>query len=244
MVNYQNTKIYRIVNPEYKRFYIGSTVQPLYKRFYKHKINSKKDKPCKFHKFVLDNGGWDGWKIVLIEEYPCENANQKRRREQIHIDRYEYLLNSDRAFVPECIHNKQKAYCKECKGSGICIHNKQKASCKECKGSGICKHNKQKTTCKECKGSSICIHNKRKAICKECKGSGICIHDNYKQQCKECKGSSICIHNKQKAFCKECNPVYCDVCNSIYSKGSYKKHIKTKLHTNKLNLLFNYEIIM
>jgi hypothetical protein len=104
----------------------------------------------------------------------------------------------------KCIHNKQKRYCKECKGSGICEHNKHKSKCKECKGSGICEHNKQKSNCKECKGSGICEHNKQKSSCKECKGSGICEHNKRKSSCKECKGSGICEHNKEKRFCKEC----------------------------------------
>jgi len=32
----------------------------------------------------------------------------------------------------KCIHDKEKAQCKDCNGSCICIHNKQKARCKLC----------------------------------------------------------------------------------------------------------------
>lgn len=49
-----------------------------------------------------------------------------------------------------CAHNKQKAFCRICKGTQICPHDKQKAFCIQCKGTQICKHNKQKQACKKC----------------------------------------------------------------------------------------------
>ena len=70
--------------------------------------------------------------------------------------------------------------------NNLCIHKKQKATCKECKGSQICIHNKIKFACKDCKGAQICIHNKHKGTCRECQGTAICIHDKQKSHCKEC----------------------------------------------------------
>ena len=123
-----------------------------------------------------------------------------------------------------CIHNKQKAQCKECGGSAICIHNKQKSTCKECGGSEICIHNKQKAQCKECGGSAICIHNKHKSICKECGGSAICIHNKQKSTCKECGGRAICIHNRRKTRCKECGGS--EICPLKYCEKKKNKKYK------------------
>ena len=67
-----------------------------------------------------------------------------------------------------CPHGKQRAFCKECKGSAICPHGKQRAFCRDCKGSAICEHNKQRASCKECKGSAIREHNKQRATCTDC----------------------------------------------------------------------------
>ena len=67
-----------------------------------------------------------------------------------------------------CIHNKQKAQCRDCGGSAFCKHNKWKAQCRECGGSAFCKHNKWKSNCRECGGSAFCKHNKWKARCRDC----------------------------------------------------------------------------
>ena len=122
----------------------------------------------------------------------------------------------------KCEHGKQKANCKDCKGSGICEHGIQKYYCHDCKGGGICIHDKYKRYCKECGGnsfcehdklkrnciicskSSFCIHDKLKTACRECKGSTFCIHDKYKRMCLECSGSAYCVHNKIKNICIEC----------------------------------------
>ena len=55
----------------------------------------------------------------------------------------------------ECVHNKHKAYCKDCGGSQICHHSHYRKYCRDCKGSQICPHDCRKTICIECKGSSI-----------------------------------------------------------------------------------------
>lgn len=103
-----------------------------------------------------------------------------------------------------CIHDRIKAYCKECHGSQICKHDKVKATCKECGGSAYCQHDKLKQYCKECKGSGLCVHGKVKTHCKECGGSALCEHNRQKAQCKECGGCSFCKHGKRKNICKEC----------------------------------------
>lgn len=110
-----------------------------------------------------------------------------------------------------CEHGHRKTYCVSCKGSQICVHNMRKYRCKECNGSGICKHNKLKSSCRECGGSSICIHDKDKRYCKECGGSKLCEHLVEKCRCKICKGSQICIHDKDKRYCRICNgSAYCE----------------------------------
>lgn len=38
-----------------------------------------------------------------------------------------------------CEHEKQRRYCRECKGSAFCEHNKMKIYCKTCDGSRLCK---------------------------------------------------------------------------------------------------------
>ena len=100
-------------------------------------------------------------------------------------------------YIYLCIHNRQKALCKDCGGNQICIHNRQKSICKDCGGSQICIHNRLKSTCKDCGGNDICIHNKLKNRCKHCGGNDICPvkycdkrkNKKYNNYCMRC-----CIH--------------------------------------------------
>jgi len=79
MSNYQNGKIYKIVNDSSNLVYYGSTIQPLYKRFYKHKTQ--------FHlctsKKILDG---ENPQIVLVEDCPCERREQLFKRERYYIE--------------------------------------------------------------------------------------------------------------------------------------------------------------
>jgi len=107
---------------------------------------------------------------------------------------------------PRCIHDRVRARCVECGGSGICIHKKRRNRCKDCGvGSQLCSHGKEKNDCVECGGTSICEHGKRRRRCIECGGAAICEHKKNRQNCLECKGSLFCIHDKKKTRCKICD---------------------------------------
>lgn len=143
-------RIYKIVNDINDEIYVGSTVQKLNRRLNDHKYDSKK--------FIKRNGlyvmvnevGWEHFKIVLIEEFEVDNKNQKLRKEQEYMDSLKPSLNDYNAVLTLCPHNKKRTYCVECKGTSICIHNKYKPHCKDCNGSQFCNHKKLKYKCKEC----------------------------------------------------------------------------------------------
>ncbi len=108
-----------------------------------------------------------------------------------------------------------------------------------------CPHNRQKSRCKECGGTSICEHNRQKSKCKDCGGASICEHNRQKSTCKECGGASLCVHNRRKSTCKECNPMKCNICNQIYSKGTIRGHRKTKIHKKRYQVFqTEYEQLM
>ena len=91
-MNYKNGKIYKIINAVNDKIYIGSTTQPLFKRFYHHKHSSKTNSKIYLYK-AIEEIGIEKFKIVLIEEYPCENKEQLIAREQYHIDLYNSTKN-------------------------------------------------------------------------------------------------------------------------------------------------------
>ena len=91
--DYQNGKIYVIRNSIDNEIYIGSSCQALSKRFQKHKdslTTYKKDR--KLYSKMIELG-IDKFYIELIEEYPCDNFEQLRRREGEIIRELKPVLN-------------------------------------------------------------------------------------------------------------------------------------------------------
>jgi hypothetical protein len=78
-MNYQNGKIYQILNYIDNEIYIGSTCQPLSKRFHQHKQDSKKDN-LQLYKHMEELGN-ENFYIELIENYPCNTKEELRARE-------------------------------------------------------------------------------------------------------------------------------------------------------------------
>ena len=84
MVNYNNGKIYKIINENNEIIYIGSTCEIyLSKRYAKHNYKSPNNK------------------IILIENYSCNSKEELRKREQEVIEEYTNLLNKNRAYITE-----------------------------------------------------------------------------------------------------------------------------------------------
>jgi len=84
MPNYQDSKIYKIVNvndPNDDYVYIGSTTQTLSRRMTDHRTTSTKNPNRKLYQHIIGNGGWINFKIILIENFPCENKEQLLARE-------------------------------------------------------------------------------------------------------------------------------------------------------------------
>tara|TARA_R110000823_G_scaffold177420_1_gene309971 strand:+ start:110 stop:679 length:570 start_codon:yes stop_codon:yes gene_type:complete len=83
MLDYNNGKIYKIINSENEVIYIGSTVDKLCKRYSTHE-----------HKAI-------GNKIILIENCPCNSREELVKKEQEIIEQYDNLLNKFRAYRSE-----------------------------------------------------------------------------------------------------------------------------------------------
>jgi len=99
MPNYNNTVIYKIKhNEDYDdlNIYVGSTTNfRLRKHQHKSDCNNENRKKynLKIYKYIRDNGGWDQFVMVLIEEYSCNSNNEKEIRERYHIDILKPKLN-------------------------------------------------------------------------------------------------------------------------------------------------------
>ena len=50
---------------------------------------------------MRENGGWENWTMVPLEEYPCENSIQSRIRERYWEDTLKADMNMSRPFITE-----------------------------------------------------------------------------------------------------------------------------------------------
>jgi hypothetical protein len=128
----------------------------------------------KIYQFIRENGGWDNWEMLPLEEYQCETTIQSRIREQYWMDIKQSKLNSSRAHnTTEEEKEQTKNYNKQYRVNNKDIlkaYNKQyildnKETIKESgkknyikNKEAILEKQKQRIVC-EC-GSKIAIHSK------------------------------------------------------------------------------------
>lgn len=74
--DYRTSKIYKLVNSVNNKVYVGATTSNLRYRKHWHKTKGKIPEV----KAIFDEVGWDKMEIVLIENYPCYNADMLKER--------------------------------------------------------------------------------------------------------------------------------------------------------------------
>jgi hypothetical protein len=103
-MDYSKCVIYKIVclDPEIENCYVGHTTN-FKSRKSAHKQNcnvkEKRDYGSYVYNFIRENGGWDNWNMVIIEDFDCENYLQARQREQYWITELKASLNKIDSFT-------------------------------------------------------------------------------------------------------------------------------------------------
>ena len=107
MPNYNNGKVYKIVNNIDNMIYIGSTTCHLCSRMNVHRCNTRNNKNATLYKH-MHKLGIRNFYIVLIENYSCSNKDQLLWHEWYIFDLHDkkILLNSNRPSTT-CIEKKQ-----------------------------------------------------------------------------------------------------------------------------------------
>ena len=99
MSNYQNSVIYKICckDENITDVYVGSSCSHISRKS-QHKRACINEKYKKYnypvYRYIRDNGGWDNWEFVLLEDYPCDNKNQLVIRERYWFEKLGAKLNS------------------------------------------------------------------------------------------------------------------------------------------------------
>ena len=92
---YSKGKIYKIISPHTDKCYVGSTIQPLCRRLALHRKYFDKKKYSSREIMKLGD-----YKIILIENYPCNSKEELNKREQYFIDTLD-CVNRFKAFITE-----------------------------------------------------------------------------------------------------------------------------------------------
>ena len=204
-INHQNTEIYKIVcnDPEVKDLYVGSTTN-FVKRKYRHKSSSNNpNNPknnLKIYKIIRQNGGWDNWKMLLVEKYPCCSKREAEAREEEIRIQLQATMNTYRCFRPN---------------NGICLYQD-------------CCNQAQSVTdyCIKHGGGKRCVYQDCKTsalgatdYCSKHGGGKRCLYQDCTSSAQG--ATDYCKKHGVKTQCE---------CGSIISEKSLKRHYKTKKH--------------
>jgi hypothetical protein len=114
-INYSKTLIYKLccLEQNINDIYIGHTTD-FTKRKYGHKSiccnSNNKHYNLKVYQTIRENGGWENWNMIQIEEYPCKNNREAESREKYWIKELNSALNSRQSFQTE---EERREYLKE-----------------------------------------------------------------------------------------------------------------------------------
>lgn len=106
-IDYNKTIIYKLVrNDDFDNadVYVGSTTE-FCRRKSAHKGHchneNHKEYNYKVYQIIRENGGWENWKMLEIEKYPCNDKREAEAREEWWRCEFNANLNSKRAFLSE-----------------------------------------------------------------------------------------------------------------------------------------------
>ena len=241
-VDYSQTCIYKLVHFDDlndENIYVGHTTN-MVKRRHKHKQSScnpnNKEYNQKKYQYIRDNGGWDNWRMILIEKYPCKDSHEAIARERYWVKELKATLNSNepgrtkkewREDNRDIILEKNKQYNEANRDKILEKHkqyyydNREKFAEKnkeyykewyENNKEKVAEYNKEyKENNKEqiAKYQKEYYENNKEKVTKRIKK----YRENNKEQINE--------KNAQKITCE---------CNCVVRKGNISKHIKTIKH--------------
>ena len=98
-IDYSNTIIYKItcIEPTITDVYVGHTTN-FVQRKYAHKQSCTNQNTanykCKLYEVIRNNGGWENWKMEIINFYNCHDHYEARKKEQEYFISLKATLNS------------------------------------------------------------------------------------------------------------------------------------------------------
>ena len=97
-MKYNQGIIYKICcnDTDVKDIYVGSTTNFIHRK-YSHKSSCNNSNSVKYdlnvYQFVRDNGGWDNWSMIQIEQYEAKDKRDLEQRERYYSETLKATLN-------------------------------------------------------------------------------------------------------------------------------------------------------
>lgn len=102
---FNEAKIYMLINnfdTKKKNVYIGTSTNISVRKYqHKRRCNDPNDNgyDYKVYNYIRKTGGWDNWKMVIIENFPCNNEKELSKRENYWIEYYNANLNTNNKYI-------------------------------------------------------------------------------------------------------------------------------------------------
>jgi len=222
---YANGKIYKLCckDPTITEIYIGSTLDQ-YTRKYAHKTAcnnpNSKNKMYNYYlyQFIRENGGFENWNLVILEEYPSENKNDLLWKEREWIERLQPSLNCmKRPVVTTDERDKNQKEYKEANREKILKHKKEYREANKDKILEYREANKDKIL--EYREAN---RGKRKEYLEANKDK---ISKQHKEYYEANKDKLLQYQKEYQEFNKQ--RVNCDICNKELARASLTRHKRT-----------------
>lgn len=222
-IDYSNTIIYKIFcrDINIKELYIGHTTNFVNRKYQHHRCSNDEKCKSKLYTYIRANGGWDNWKILILEDVECKNFEDARKVEQSYIDKYNSGLNTAIAYsIKDEIEN-------------LIIENKNIPK-------KINEYKKLKYNCDECNFSSSNKKDYNRHLLSDKHKKRIDINFKPYENRFECKCGKTYLHNaslfNHKKVCKfkeNCQEIKEEKSNSLENKFIHMENFINKYKKNK-----------
>lgn len=224
-IDYSSTIIYKITckDDDVKDVYVGHTTN-FVQRKHAHKNTTHNERSAhhnsKLYKTIREHGGWDNWKMEIIQFYNCANQYEARVKEQQHYLELKATLNSIEPLkenitveIKETCIEEPKYKCSECT---YMVNNKI-----QYKKHMVSHKPKNEPVLHECRRCNYICYDKK-------------LYDNHvvsrrhiKLQADNCMDAPENSRKVPVVFsCETCNVQCC-------KKSDYTRHCKTKKHQDR-----------
>ena len=234
--DYTNTIIYKICckDVSINDIYVGHTTN-FTQRKQNHKSNccnsNLKNYNLYVYKFIRENGGWNNWSMIQIEECNCNNRREAEMRERYWIETLKSTLNCINPITTKEEKEKQKQdWYEENKEQ---ILQKAKVNYEENKEQKL-EYSKQYAN-----ENSEHIAEKQKEYREKNKDKLAeqkkVYRETHKEEIKQMI-SNWCEANKEKLKAKRGEVITCE-CGNQYTYNNKLRHLQSKIHTGYQNQL-------